>query len=185
MLEKQGVFQGLIFPGCRFALVFAQGRGQLREGAAVGHSSSGSTTRCNGITSSTIPPRCCKLSLEAPSGQVCLTPVRGCSSWCTSRQCSLLSAMLGSRNQLGDSLDTNAALTTPLHTGAMAMALSLSAEHRDRMGCADGAPDTCGARGQSESSSLFQNQHPTWAAKHHSSKVHLTAEKESPFLEGV
>lgn len=147
MLEKQGVFQGLIFPGCHFALVFAQGRGQLWEGAAAGHSSSESTTRCNGITSSTIHPCCCKLSLEAPSGWVCFTPMRGCSSWCTSRQPSLLSAMLGSRNQSGDSLDTNAALTTPLHSGAVAMALSLSAEHRDRMGCADGAPDTCGARG--------------------------------------
>lgn len=101
MSEKQGVFQGLILPGCRFAPVFAEGRGQLREGAAVGHGSSGSTARCNGITSSTIPPCCCELSLEAPPGQVCLTPVRGCSSWCTSRQCFLLSTMLGSRTPFG------------------------------------------------------------------------------------
>lgn len=42
---------------------------------------------------------CCLLRAGASHGkgqQVCLTLARGCSSWCTPRQCSLLSAVLGS-----------------------------------------------------------------------------------------
>lgn len=47
------------------------------------------------------PSRCCKLSLDAPSGQVCLTWMRGYSSCCTPRYPSLLSAVLGSGTPFG------------------------------------------------------------------------------------
>lgn len=68
----------------------------------------------------------------------------------TSRQRSLLSAVSGSGTHLRDSLNTDEALTTSLHTGARAMVLSPAAGHGDRMGHASGALGTCGARGRSD-----------------------------------
>lgn len=91
-------------PGC-FVPPFAKGSGWLWDRAALCHGSSG---ECHWITSNTILHRCHELFLEALSGQACLTSRRGCSSWGTPRQCSLLLAMSGSGIHLEDSLCTNA-----------------------------------------------------------------------------
>jgi len=66
--------QGFILLGCCFALLFAEGRGCLREGAAVGHSSSGTAAPCHWITSIVVLP-CCRT--EAPCSQI--TACKHCS----------------------------------------------------------------------------------------------------------
>lgn len=91
MFQKaRRVFQGFVLLGHCFSLLFAEDRGQPQ---GRGSSWPQLLTEHHFMSLNHIqhdPSLLLRLLLEALSGQVCLTPMRGCSSWCTTRQHSLL-----------------------------------------------------------------------------------------------
>lgn len=86
-----------------------------------------------------------------------------------------------------DSLDPDAALTTPLHTGTGAMVLSLAAGHGDMLACASSPLGICGARGRSNGHSSRStgeapcSQTTALLGLQAPQPIRLTAARESPF----